>query len=88
MLDGALILVGGSLFIVPGFITDVLGLLPPAPADAPLARVGLVRNLQSRLVRQATRFGGPPCDPPGGERAGVTTSTRPPPTIESARLPR
>jgi UPF0716 protein FxsA len=56
VLDGALILLGGMLMIVPGFITDVLGaflLLPPTRA---LMRGVLVRNLHSRVVVQATRF--------------------------------
>jgi UPF0716 protein FxsA len=62
VLDGALILAGGSLLMVPGFITDVLGLVLLAPPTRALARLGLVRNLQSRLVRRATRVG----DGPGG----------------------
>jgi UPF0716 protein FxsA len=57
VLDGALVLVGGLLLIVPGFITDVIGaflLLPPTRA---LARGLLTRNLQSRFVVRATRAG-------------------------------
>jgi UPF0716 protein FxsA len=57
VLDGALILIGGSLLIVPGFITDVFGLVLLLPPTRALARIGLVRNLQSRLVRRATRVG-------------------------------
>jgi UPF0716 protein FxsA len=58
VLDGALVVAGGALLIVPGFITDVLGLaLLLAPIRA-LARRGIVRNFQSRLVVGATRFGG------------------------------
>ena len=55
-----MILVGGLLLIVPGFITDVFGaLLLLPPTRAPLR--GLVaRNLQSRIVVRATRFGRPP----------------------------
>jgi UPF0716 protein FxsA len=55
VVDGALVLVGGALLIVPGFITDVIGiglLLPPTRA---LMRPLLVRNLRSRLVLQAVR---------------------------------
>ena len=90
VLDGALILVGGSLFIVPGFVTDILGLLLLFGPTRSLARVGLVRNLQSRFVRQATRFNGPPFgDPPAGRRGPGgydvdSTATE----IESAQLPR
>jgi UPF0716 protein FxsA len=57
VLNGALVLVGGMLMMIPGFITDVLGaalLLPPTRA---LMRGLLVRNLQSRIVVRATRFG-------------------------------
>ncbi|MEO6859489.1 MAG: FxsA family protein [Solirubrobacteraceae bacterium] len=79
VLDGTLILVGGSLLIVPGFITDVIGLLLLLPPTRWLARIGLVRNFQSRLVLRATRFGGPP--PPHDVESTATD-------INSARLPR
>jgi UPF0716 protein FxsA len=57
VLDGALVLVAGILMIIPGFITDAVGaalLLRPVRA---LTRGLLVRNLQSRFVVRATRFG-------------------------------
>jgi UPF0716 protein FxsA len=54
--DGALILAGGTLLIIPGFITDVLGLLLLIGPTRSLARRALVRNFQGRLVRNATRF--------------------------------
>jgi UPF0716 protein FxsA len=56
VLDGALVLAGGALMLVPGFITDVLGVLLLVPATRWLARGLLVRNLRSRLVVRATRF--------------------------------
>jgi UPF0716 protein FxsA len=65
VIDGALVLVGGVLFLVPGFITDVLGaglLLRPIRA---LARGLIERNFRSRLMVRATRFSGgssPPAD--------------------------
>jgi UPF0716 protein FxsA len=52
VLDGALVLAGGVLFILPGFVSDVFGallLLPPSRAGV---RRLLVRNFQGRLVRQ------------------------------------
>jgi UPF0716 protein FxsA len=55
VIDGALVLVGGILLIVPGFITDALGLLLLAPTRA-LARRAIARNFQSRVVLAATRF--------------------------------
>jgi UPF0716 protein FxsA len=54
VIDGALVLVGGVLLIVPGFISDVIGLLLLAPSRK-LARGVIARNFQSRLLRTATR---------------------------------
>jgi len=54
-IDGALILVGGLMLIIPGFITDVVGLLLLAPTRK-LARAVIARNFQSRLVVAATGF--------------------------------
>jgi UPF0716 protein FxsA len=56
--DGALVLIGGALLIVPGFITDILGaslLLRPTRS---LVRALLLRNFQGRLVTSAARFSG------------------------------
>jgi UPF0716 protein FxsA len=57
VLDGALILFGGTLLIVPGFITDLLGILLLLPPTRALMRRSLSRNLKSRLVIRATQFG-------------------------------
>jgi UPF0716 protein FxsA len=56
VLDGALIVIGGLLLIVPGFITDAIGLILLLPPTRAIMRGVLVRNLQSRLVLRATRF--------------------------------
>ena len=56
VLDGALILVGGLLLIVPGFVTDALGLLLLITPTRAAMRGLLARNLQSRLVMRATGF--------------------------------
>jgi UPF0716 protein FxsA len=54
VLNGALVVAGGALLLVPGFITDFLGLcLLLAPTRA-LTRRLVVRNLQSRIVVRAT----------------------------------
>jgi UPF0716 protein FxsA len=56
VLDGALVLVGGVLLMIPGFITDVIGaaaLLPPTRA---VLRSSLRRNFQSRFVARTVRF--------------------------------
>jgi len=58
VLDGALVVLGGALLIVPGFISDVLGVLALLPPTRALMRRGLARNLQSRVVLSATRFTG------------------------------
>jgi UPF0716 protein FxsA len=53
--DGALILIGGALLLIPGFITDVVGLLVVLPLTRRLFR-GL---LHLALVRRVTkRFAG------------------------------
>lgn len=56
VLNGALILLGGLLLIVPGFITDVLGVFLLLPATRALTRSAIVRNFHSRLVVRAARF--------------------------------
>jgi UPF0716 protein FxsA len=56
VVDGALILAGGVLLIIPGLVSDAIGvclLLPPTRA---VVRPLLVRNLHSRLVTRATQF--------------------------------
>jgi UPF0716 protein FxsA len=58
VVDGALVLLGGVLLIIPGFISDAVGLLLLVPITRAPARALLTRNLQSRVVVQAGRFGG------------------------------
>ena len=64
VLDGALVVVGGLLLIVPGFITDVVGLVLLLPPGRAAARLGIVRNFRSRVIVRATRFAdrGQPAD--------------------------
>jgi len=57
VIDGALVVLGGALLIVPGFIADVIGLALLLSPTRSLARRGLVRNFRSRLLVGATRFG-------------------------------
>jgi UPF0716 protein FxsA len=56
MVDGAMVVIGGSMLIVPGFITDAIGavlLLPPTRA---LLRPLLVRYLHSRFAIRTARY--------------------------------
>jgi UPF0716 protein FxsA len=56
--DGALILVGGTLMLSPGFVTDALGILLILPFTRPVARRLLTRVVAQRLlVRNARRPG-------------------------------
>lgn len=73
--DGALIVLGGALLMVPGFITDALGLVLLAPPTRTLLRLLVIRNFRSRLVVRAIGFG------PGGRPHDVdstATDVKPP----------
>lgn len=50
--DSAVVMAGGLLLVVPGFVTDVLGLLLVLPFTRPL-----VRRLSGRLVERQLRVG-------------------------------
>lgn len=74
VVDGALVLLGGMLLIVPGFITDVIGLLLLTPPARALARRSGARHLLgSRLVHRMS--GGGPW-PRGGSPGGSARSGR------------
>jgi UPF0716 protein FxsA len=64
--DGALILIGGTLLMTPGFISDIFGLFCVLPFTRPVARRGLSRVIARRLT-----FVGPPgMGPTFGPRPG------------------
>ncbi len=48
--DGALVLIGGTLLVTPGFLSDVVGLFLLAPVTRPLVRGALVRAVGRRLT--------------------------------------
>lgn len=48
--DGALLLIGGTLMLTPGFVTDAVGLFLIAPFTRPFARGALTRIVTRRLV--------------------------------------
>jgi UPF0716 protein FxsA len=56
VLDGALVVLGGVLLIVPGFITDAIAALVLLPPTRALMRRQLGRNAHRRWVVRATGF--------------------------------
>ena len=92
--DAALVLVGGTLLLTPGFVTDVFGFFFVLPFTRPLARRLLAGFLARRATVTVGRFGpaggrpaaGPASDHPRGtggwcpDRWCGTTRRRPTPT--------
>ena len=70
--DGALILIGGTLLLTPGFISDLAGLFCIVPLTRPLARRGLTRFLTRRLAVATT--GRPAQGPRTRQRPGPDES--------------
>jgi UPF0716 protein FxsA len=69
--DAALVLVGGTLLLTPGFVTDVMGFLLILPVSRPLARRGLGWLVARRAAVTVRRFGaGTAAGRPGGPAAG------------------
>jgi len=68
--DGVLVLLGGALMLLPGFVSDVLGLLLVLPFTRPLARPllarGVARRLDAAYDAVPPQFGGPFGGPVGG----------------------
>lgn len=62
LLDGVLILLGGLLLLVPGFITDALGIALLLPPTRAAMRPLMARNLDHRLFVRAARATGQPYD--------------------------
>ena len=50
--DAALVLVGGTLLLTPGFVTDVVGFFFVLPVTRPLARRALTAVLARRAARR------------------------------------
>jgi UPF0716 protein FxsA len=67
--DAALVLVGGTLLLTPGFLTDIVGFFFILPVTRPLARRALEAAVARRLLGGlVSRWpgGGPSGPPPGG----------------------
>jgi UPF0716 protein FxsA len=74
--DGMLILVGGTLMLTPGFISDFFGILCILPVTRPIGRRFLARVISRRLVGVSY----PPGYSTGGPgSAGPGTARRPGP---------
>jgi UPF0716 protein FxsA len=74
--DGALILVGGSLLLTPGFVTDVVGLVCVLPFTRPVPRRLLTGLISRRLVLvgptgPGRQQRGGPAGRPGGQQPGA-----------------
>jgi UPF0716 protein FxsA len=67
--DGALILIGGTLLLTPGFLSDVVGLFCILPFTRPLARRVLARVITRRLTQRLS-----PVPPPAGQGGGRVVS--------------
>ena|ERR1700757_2328810 len=56
VIDGGLILLGGLLLMIPGFVTDAIGVLFLLPPTRALLRSVTLRSLQNTLIVRAARF--------------------------------
>jgi len=71
--DAALVLVGGTLLLTPGFLTDVVGFVFVLPVTRPFARRALEAVVARRLlggVLGGVHSGDGPPEPAPGERSG------------------
>ncbi|MEB0038978.1 MULTISPECIES: FxsA family protein [unclassified Pseudomonas] len=73
MLEGLMIAVGGGLLLLPGFISDVLGVI----CLLPITRRLLVNKLRTRAEAQATRQRAFADDPYAGDGSGRPGMTPP-----------
>jgi UPF0716 protein FxsA len=64
--DAALVLVGGTLLLTPGFLTDIVGFFLILPLTRPLARRALEVVVARRLLGGFFGPGGGPGGPGGG----------------------
>lgn len=88
--DAALVLVGGILLILPGFLTDVFGLIFLVPATRPYARrvlgvflarqsamSSVLRNGSTSAFHTGTVIDGETVDDPGAPATKPPTATNP-----------
>jgi UPF0716 protein FxsA len=70
--DAGLILVGGTLLLTPGFVSDIAGFFFVLPFTRPVARAALTRYLTRKFLSGpgAPGFGRPAADPRTRQRPG------------------
>ncbi len=68
--DAALVLVGGTMLLTPGFLTDALGLFLVLPLTRPLTRVWLQTVVASRLLGGSMAADSSPPGPARRRRPG------------------
>jgi UPF0716 protein FxsA len=74
--DGMLVLIGGTLLLTPGFLTDIVGFALVMPFTRPVARRLLETVISRRLIAQspfvggAAGFGGSGAGPVAGTGSG------------------
>ncbi|MGH3496439.1 MAG: FxsA family protein [Nocardioidaceae bacterium] len=75
--DAGLVLVGGTLLLTPGFVTDVVGFFFVLPPTRPLARrlvqAWVARRGVAVVTRRASRVNPGGVGPGGANRGGVNT---------------
>ena len=81
--DGALILVGGTLMLSPGFVTDAFGILLILPFTRPMARRVLTRRRLPPAPGRTTPRTRATRGPSSGARSSTTICKR----AKPARLP-
>ena len=64
--DAALVLIGGTLLLTPGFVTDIVGFFFILPVTRPIARRFLEAAVARRLLGAWTVVGGGTTGPFGG----------------------
>jgi len=75
--DAILILIGGTLLVTPGFVTDIVGAFFVLPFTRPYARRLLTRFLTRKFLA------GPPTPPTSGSTGPRGTRQRPGPESDS-----
>jgi UPF0716 protein FxsA len=75
--DAALILVGGTLMLSPGFVTDLLGIALILPFTRPFARQALTRVVSRRLLGAGVAAYAPRTGPGAAFREAPRNAQRP-----------